>query len=247
MMEPPRPEEGTLEAWGSVLTTAAACGGVGAFIDFYIGKRGQQRVRSWMETSWLRLSYVRWGNLGAEEALFAVQVIDRLFGRRLFSIRRITAVAIVISASLCAILGVFVLNEMPILGFWNSFVKLYVLLNLFFIVSAVAVSLSITRFAAIWVASIITKAPYLNFLGFAFLLFLQYVMLSWWSPTIVAAHNLISGIALFDKIDISFRYDAAVFDFDNTELVSETTLKLFPMSPLYYLAHLESPIHKLAI
>ena len=74
-------------SWGSVLTIVAAFGVVGAFIDFYIGKPGQQRVRSWLETWWLRLSYVRWGNLGREEALFAVQVMDRLFGRRLFSVK----------------------------------------------------------------------------------------------------------------------------------------------------------------
>jgi hypothetical protein len=67
-------DEGTLPSWGNALATIAACGGVGAFIDFYIGKRGQQRVRDWLETWWIRLSYVRWGNFGRQEALFAMQV-----------------------------------------------------------------------------------------------------------------------------------------------------------------------------
>jgi hypothetical protein len=32
-----------------VLTTIAACGGVGAIIDFWIGRKGDKRVRGWME------------------------------------------------------------------------------------------------------------------------------------------------------------------------------------------------------
>ena len=28
--------------------------------DFWIGKKGEKRVRDWLETWWLRLSYVRW-------------------------------------------------------------------------------------------------------------------------------------------------------------------------------------------
>ena len=67
-------------SWGSALTTVVACGDAGAFIDFWIGRTGEQRVRGWLEY-WIKLSYVRWGNFGREEALFAVRVMDRLFGR----------------------------------------------------------------------------------------------------------------------------------------------------------------------
>ena len=77
-------DESTLSSWGKALAIVAAFGVVGAFIDFYIGKPGQRRVRDWLETWWLRLSYVCWGNIGQEEALFAVQVMDRLFGKRFF-------------------------------------------------------------------------------------------------------------------------------------------------------------------
>ena len=72
----PRVTEGS--SWGAALTTIAACGGAGALIDFWIRKSGQQRVRGWLETWWLRLSYVRWGNFGREEALFAAQVMPKL-------------------------------------------------------------------------------------------------------------------------------------------------------------------------
>jgi len=69
-----------LDAWWTVAGVTT----IGAFIDFYIGKAGQRRVSDWLETWWLRLSYLRWGNFGREEARFAVQVIDRVFGRRIF-------------------------------------------------------------------------------------------------------------------------------------------------------------------
>ena len=59
-------------SWAEALATVAASGGVGAFIDFWIGRAGQQRVRGWLETWWLRFSYVRLSNFGREEALFAV-------------------------------------------------------------------------------------------------------------------------------------------------------------------------------
>jgi len=49
-------------------------------VDFYIGKPGQRRVKDRLEMWWLRLSDVRWGNFGRGEALFAVQVMDRIFG-----------------------------------------------------------------------------------------------------------------------------------------------------------------------
>jgi hypothetical protein len=48
-----------------------ACAGVGKFLDFWIGKAGQQRLKDRLETWWLRVSYVRWDNLGREEALFS--------------------------------------------------------------------------------------------------------------------------------------------------------------------------------
>jgi hypothetical protein len=185
-------DESTLSSWGKALAIVAAFGVVGAFIDFYIGKPGQRRVRDWLETWWLRLSYVHWGNFGREEALFAVQVIDRVFGRRLFSVRRVIAVGVVVSWSLCMILGLFMLKEAYVV--WTDFIGLRALLNFILIVCSVAASFSITCFVARQISSIIAKAPYLNFLGFAFLLVLQYGMLGWWSPTIVAVHGVFAQV-----------------------------------------------------
>jgi hypothetical protein len=99
-----------LRFWESALTTVVACGGAGAFIDFYIGRAGQRRIRDWLETWWLRLSYVKWSNFGREEALFAVQVMDRLFGRRFLSVRRLIAVV----ASTFVVSGFMIVSMMLI-------------------------------------------------------------------------------------------------------------------------------------
>jgi hypothetical protein len=41
---------------GNALTAVVACGGAGALIDFWIGKAGQLRVRSWLETRYRKRS-----------------------------------------------------------------------------------------------------------------------------------------------------------------------------------------------
>jgi hypothetical protein len=81
-------------SWQGMVATIAASGGAGAFIDFWIGKAGQAKVRGWLETWWIRFSYVNSGNSGREEALFAVSVLDRVYGSRPFSRRRLLFVAL---------------------------------------------------------------------------------------------------------------------------------------------------------
>ena len=83
---------------GNVLTTIAACTGAGAFVDFYIGKSGQKRVRDWLETWRYRLSDIPVRAVGREEARNALRAIDYLFGPKLFSLKRL------ISAITCTLM-----------------------------------------------------------------------------------------------------------------------------------------------
>lgn len=76
-------------SWFSVVGSGVA---LGCLIDFWIGPSGQKRLKDRMETWWFKLSDMRWHDLGREEALFAVNVMDRLFGRRLFSAQRLIVV-----------------------------------------------------------------------------------------------------------------------------------------------------------
>ena len=147
---------------------------MGAFIDFWLGKRGEERFRGWLETWWLRLSYVRWGTLGRDEALFAVQVIERLFGRRLLSIRRFASTAAIIFSSFCLVAVHYVIEGLPIP--WDIMGELNNLLWLVLLFLFTSVSLSITHFAAVQAGKFLNKRPYLNLIGIIFVLYLQYLV-----------------------------------------------------------------------
>jgi hypothetical protein len=170
-------------SWGSALATVAACGGVGSFIDFYIGKRGQQRVRSWLETWWLRLSYVQWDNLGREEARFAVAVMDRLFGDRLFSVRRLIVVTAITVGCCVYLFTSIIFSDLGSFRWPRYLIDIPLNLVRFFIaILLLAVSFSITRFASRLIARVFSKSSYLNFVGVIILLGFQYIYLFYWVP-----------------------------------------------------------------
>jgi hypothetical protein len=62
---------------------------MGRFIDFLIGKAGQEKAKDFLFRWWIRFDDVRWKNFGREEGLFAARVIQQWFGKRIFGVRRI--------------------------------------------------------------------------------------------------------------------------------------------------------------
>ena len=75
----------------SSLEAVAACGGVGGFLDFVLGKAGQRKAKDWVETNWLKLSYVEFKAFGKTEATFTSYVLSKLLGRKFISIHRLAA------------------------------------------------------------------------------------------------------------------------------------------------------------
>jgi hypothetical protein len=231
------------ESWGSVLATIAACGGAGAFIDFWIGKSGQQRVRGWLETWWLRVSYVRWGTLGRDEAVFAVEVIDRLFGSRLLSARRMMVVTAVTFVAVGLILSRVSLDHGIV--YWHDFLRVNIFLWFILAMFSVTASLSITRFAATKVALILTKSPYLNFFGFMFLLLFQYLWFCYLAPFIILIHQAISfvmggGISDTETWYDFFTYVSLSFAREIWALLNRVSIT--PLSPVWQVTHLLSSI-----
>ena len=80
-----------IASFENTLSTIAACGGAGAGIDFWLGKKGQKYIRSCVEDFWLRFSDVRLHTFGRQEAEFATKLLRMFFGTRLFSLRRISS------------------------------------------------------------------------------------------------------------------------------------------------------------
>src|SRR5215472_14409771 len=80
-----------METLKNFLWPIVAIGGLGALIDFLIGRTGQAKAKDFLLKWWVRFDDVHWKNFGREEGLFAVQLIDRWFGKKIWSPGRIAA------------------------------------------------------------------------------------------------------------------------------------------------------------
>jgi len=56
---------------GVLIVPIAALGGLGAAIDFCLGKGGQKRVKTWLEEQWYRFHEVNWHNFSEKEARYS--------------------------------------------------------------------------------------------------------------------------------------------------------------------------------
>jgi hypothetical protein len=158
------------------LTTIAACGGIGAFIDFWIGKRGQRRVRDWLETWWLRFSYVNLKNFGREEARFAIATMDKVLGRGFFSRKRFVSFAIL--EAFDAIRSRFDLLMQQVLTVAVIAATLITVLGFFLLFSS---SISLTRYASVRAIRLANRWPSLTGIAFITLLVSQYILMVAWS------------------------------------------------------------------
>src|SRR5262245_61329132 len=79
----------SMEKLKDILWPIILVGGFGAFIDFLIGKAGQVKAKDFLLKWWVRFDDVRWRNFGREEGIFAGHLIEKSFGRRIWSRRRI--------------------------------------------------------------------------------------------------------------------------------------------------------------
>jgi hypothetical protein len=80
-----------METLKDILWPVVVVGGLGAFIDVMIGKAGQAKAKDFLLEWWVRFDDVRWRNFGREEGLFASEQIEKWFGPKIWSLRRITA------------------------------------------------------------------------------------------------------------------------------------------------------------
>jgi hypothetical protein len=71
-------------------------GAAGAFIDFLMGRAGQDRARDLLTRWWVRFDDVHWDNFGRKEALFAISILDRLAGKTIIDLRRWIFISIVL-------------------------------------------------------------------------------------------------------------------------------------------------------
>jgi hypothetical protein len=86
-----------METLKDFLWPIVAIGLLGGVIDFLIGRAGQEKAKNFLFKWWVRFDDVRWRNFGREEGLFAGQLLDKWFGRKIWSSRRILSSFIILN------------------------------------------------------------------------------------------------------------------------------------------------------
>lgn len=199
------------------LETVAACAGTGAFIDFWIGRAGQERVKKQLEDWWLRLSYVRWGNFGREEATFALEVFEKGFGKKLFSWQRVIACYI---ASLLAFLYTW-LTYYVVTHKTSLPLDEISAMKMLFSIILFALGASITQGVARLLIRIVGNNSYANIIGFAFIAFFTFAMLAIWPILFALACE---GVAAFLE---------GFFLIDDAFLIEHATTDIYSQTPAY--------------
>lgn len=167
----------------------AGFGGVGAFIDFLLGKPGQKKVRSLIETWWLQFNEVKWRSFGRAEAELVIGFLDRRFGRRLWSQQRWwTSLVLVVVATL---VGVAAATVAQLLGDDVPLLSADVISSTPIWIATTALSISVTRILsrAVALASVsrITTAA-----AFSALLVLHLLIALMWAPVVTVLQSTIS-------------------------------------------------------
>jgi hypothetical protein len=203
----------------------ALFGGLGAFIDFLIGRAGQDRARLFLETWWIKFDDVRWNNFGRKEALLAISLIDKLCGARFFSIRRLFFVlsVFVVFFSVGQLIAI-AKSDKDIFPF--KLLPYDVQLNIMYAIG-LATSISITRRISKVVTILAGDNAWRNALVFITFLLGSYVYLSEWYPIV----SLISYFAMLATISQRWETAMSLKDFIE-QIFSQYEYAVLPLSPI---------------
>jgi hypothetical protein len=174
----------------STITFIAACTGIGAFIDFFLGKRGQTLVRNHLESWWIQLADLHLRTFAREEAKFARDVLYNLFGTFL-SVQRAKA-SIVLTC--CAVIAWTALeisgNTRPVLDFYWRLVPM-TRVRVIFSFLAMWCSISFTLWCAEFVIAKLKENALINLATYFLFCTLQIYVLTLSNTTIDLFTSLI--------------------------------------------------------
>jgi hypothetical protein len=136
----------------TTLIVIAAFGSLGYCIDFLIGRSGRERAKDFLTEWWIRFDDLHWRNFGKEEALFAASLIERSFGRRSWSLRRIcSTISIYSILFFLTLITQFLLGK--VLRLYNPYVETtQMLISLLMSCISISMSISLTRLVIIYTA-----------------------------------------------------------------------------------------------
>jgi hypothetical protein len=227
-----------METLKDFLWPIVAIGGLGAFIDFLIGKTGQERAKDFLLKWWVRFDDVHWKNFGREEGLFSGRLIEKLCGRRVWSLRRITIATLILPVlTLFAVLKLLAFGGSHI-EWCNDCGLRDLAFGLVVFLIGFSLSVSFTKMIAIGMAHLCGIGSLRNFCVFTISLIFNYLFLVWWFPItflIKAALTLWVGmvgmpsITDFTKVSIVYRtlLDAVLIYYVNNPIYPTFFMMLF--------------------
>jgi hypothetical protein len=184
-----------------ILWPVVVVGGLGAFIDFLIGKAGQAKAKDWLLKWWVRFDDVRWRNFGREEGLFTGRLIEQWLGRRIWSLRRIIAFVVLSLTVLILRYLIFIYSLEP------EFTCHYCTLPIYYGITALimyfvsfSMSVSFNKFIAVRMAYLCGIGQVKNLLIFVTMLILNFLMLAIWSVITSKFRTIALNIIMFRSL-----------------------------------------------
>ena len=224
----------------NILWPVALLGGIGALIDFFLGKAGQRRLKGWLEVQWYKFHEVNWHNFTAKEASYYIKASDRIVGAKLFSIRR-TSLTVLLTMFVVAYFCVAVRLELPskvddadvreyIPSIWSLATWLW-WPGIVLAAIAFAISVSLSRRIALCVIAF-GRNRQIGPSIFLFLLIFHYGLLVVWRPLVDVAIEIENGIIADRDIRIwrwwDFEKHWVNIPAGNGVTISEKNLTLIP-------------------
>jgi hypothetical protein len=179
-----------------ILWPIVLVGGLGALIDFLLGKSGQDKARDCLLKWWMRFDDVRWNNFGREEGLFAARTIEKWCGKYIWSLRRLLMlfIACLINIPIYFLVlpyisefygyaSVKLLSPFTLITCYlcdkNFYFVIIVLMTCFF---GFSLSVSVTKFMAFRMAYICGVGKFRNFIIFFIALGINLALFVAWTP-----------------------------------------------------------------
>jgi hypothetical protein len=188
-----------------------------------IGKDGQEKVKDFLLRWWVRFEDVHWSNFGREEGLFAGRLLERWFGRKLWSLRRIVSAFILFGVfvsityisiktrsfpqdrnvywltSADSLEFIFPPGTMTVKFEWIS-VRLYIITTYFIYLLAFSISVSLTRLLTFQIAYFCGNNGLRNLSLYTIMLVINFVILVFWYPFAEINRAIISTSAVLNPL-----------------------------------------------
>jgi len=172
----------------SFFRPVAMLGGLGAFIDFLLGDKGQQQVREWLLVKWIYFDDLKWSTFTTREGGLFISISDSLFGKHLLGTKRLVVCTMV--TALCAVCWLFYawqfagyslrieIGDFLARAIYSAPIELA--MAIMFLTVSISVTRKITD-AAVAISGEVARLGFLIFLG---LLLFHILLLITWSPLV---------------------------------------------------------------